>query len=42
MAILISDPETLNSAASLNIGAGAALQPAEYPGVDHLLEHMVF
>ena len=42
MAILISDPDTDTSAASLNVNAGAALDQAEHPGTAHFLEHMLF
>tara|TARA_B110000285_G_C14702964_1_gene414260 strand:- start:95 stop:451 length:357 start_codon:yes stop_codon:yes gene_type:complete len=39
---MISDPETEKSAASLNVGVGAALDPKTHMGAAHFLEHMLF
>ena len=40
--MLIHDPAGDMSAASLDVGVGAALDPKEYPGTAHFLEHMLF
>ena len=40
--ILISDPETDKSAASLDVHVGAALDPKPLYGTAHFLEHMLF
>ena len=40
--LLIHDPEGDMSAASLDVKVGAALDPKEYPGTAHFLEHMLF
>jgi len=39
---MISDPETEKSAAALNVGVGAALDPKTHMGAAHFLEHMLF
>lgn len=41
-AFLISDPSTHESAASLAVEIGCWHDPAEYPGMAHFCEHMVF
>jgi len=41
-AYLISDPDTDQSAASITVDAGSWLDPKEYPGLAHFLEHMLF
>lgn len=41
-AILIHDPQTDKSAASIGIKVGGALDPRNYSGVAHFLEHMLF
>lgn len=41
-AVLISDPETRESAAALSVEAGSWQDPKEYPGMAHFLEHMLF
>ena len=41
-AILILDPETTKSSASLQVGVGSCLDPKEFPGLAHFLEHMLF
>jgi secreted Zn-dependent insulinase-like peptidase len=40
--MLIHDPEADMSAASLDVKVGAALDPKEYMGAAHFLEHMLF
>lgn len=40
--LLISDPETDQSAAALSISVGSWNDPTEYPGMAHFLEHMLF
>lgn len=40
--LLIHDPEGDMSAASLDVKVGAALDPKDYPGTAHFLEHMLF
>lgn len=40
--IIVKDKETQKSAASMDIGVGAALDPKETPGLAHFLEHMLF
>ncbi|MFT5319924.1 MAG: insulysin [Pseudohongiellaceae bacterium] len=40
--ILISDPETDKAAASMDINAGSNSDPAEFEGLAHFLEHMLF
>ncbi|NGX26394.1 MAG: Protease 3 [Chlamydiae bacterium] len=41
-AYLISDPEIEQSAAALAVQAGSWNDPAEFPGMAHFLEHMLF
>jgi secreted Zn-dependent insulinase-like peptidase len=40
--LLISDPDTDKSAAALDVRVGSGSDPAERPGLAHLLEHMLF
>ena len=40
--MLIHDPEADMSAASLDVKVGAALDPKDYMGTAHFLEHMLF
>lgn len=40
--MLISDPSTDLSAASLSVACGSYLDPPELPGLAHYVEHMVF
>jgi hypothetical protein len=40
--LLISDPSTDRSAASLDVHAGYMLDPEKFPGLAHFLEHMLF
>ena len=40
--LLLSDPETDFSAASLDINVGSALDPKQFQGIAHFLEHMLF
>ena len=40
--LLVSDPQTDRSAASLDVNAGYLLDPAEFPGLAHFCEHMLF
>jgi insulysin len=40
--LLISDPNADQSAASVAVGAGSWSDPAEYPGMAHFCEHMLF
>jgi secreted Zn-dependent insulinase-like peptidase len=40
--ILISDTEAMYSSASINVGVGSALDPKEFQGTAHFLEHMLF
>jgi len=40
--ILISDPDTDKSCASLSVNIGALLDPKPYSGLAHFLEHMLF
>lgn len=41
-ALLISDPRIDKSAAALTVKTGSWEDPAEYPGIAHFLEHMLF
>lgn len=41
-AILISDPISVNSGASLSVRAGANNDPLDFPGLAHFCEHMLF
>lgn len=41
-ALLISDPKTDQSAATITVGAGSWEDPDAYPGIAHFLEHMLF
>lgn len=40
--LLISDPKADQSAASVRVGVGSWHDPAEYPGMAHFCEHMLF
>lgn len=40
--ILVSDPETDKAAASMDINAGSNSDPADFEGLAHFLEHMLF
>ena len=40
--LLVSDPTTDRSAASLDVHAGYMLDPDQFPGLAHFLEHMLF
>ena len=40
--ILVSDPDSQKSAASVNVGVGSFSDPNEFPGLAHFLEHMLF
>ncbi|MFM7119786.1 MAG: insulinase family protein, partial [Gammaproteobacteria bacterium] len=40
--LLVSDPDTDKAAASLVVFRGSHHDPAEYPGLAHFLEHMLF
>ena len=40
--MLISDPETDKSAASLDVKVGSSLDPRDFYGTAHFLEHMLF
>ena len=39
--LLISDPETTKSAASMSVNIGSLLDPKEYQGLAHFCEHML-
>lgn len=41
-AVLISDPHTDQSSATLVVGAGSWQDPEPYPGLAHFVEHMLF
>jgi len=41
-AYIISDPSATQSAAALTVQAGSWQDPEEYPGMAHLIEHMLF
>ena len=40
--LLISDPDAVKSSVALSVAAGSFDEPAEFPGLAHLLEHMLF
>lgn len=40
--LLVSDPTTDKSAASLDVNIGSLSDPRELPGLAHFLEHMLF
>jgi insulysin len=40
--LLVSDPTAEKAAASVDIDAGSNSDPAEFPGLTHFLEHMLF
>lgn len=40
--LLVSDPETERSAASMSVGVGHMSDPDNIPGLAHFLEHMLF
>ncbi len=40
--LLISDPNSSNSAASLSVGVGSTFDPNEALGLAHFCEHMMF
>lgn len=40
--VLISDPETDLSGASMDVAAGSFDDPSDYPGLAHFCEHMLF
>jgi secreted Zn-dependent insulinase-like peptidase len=40
--LLISDPDTDKAAAALDVAVGSADDPAEFQGLAHFLEHMLF
>jgi secreted Zn-dependent insulinase-like peptidase len=40
--LIVSDPATDKAAASLDVNIGSASDPAEYQGLAHFLEHMLF
>ncbi len=40
--MLVSDPETEKAAAALDVNAGSNADPAEFQGLAHFLEHMLF
>lgn len=40
--LLISDPNTDRSAASVDVNAGYLLDPKDFPGLAHFCEHMLF
>ncbi len=40
--LLISDPQTLKSSASLTVNIGSLSDPKEYFGLAHFCEHMLF
>ena len=41
-ALLVSDPEADQAAASMNVGVGSAQDPEDLAGLAHFLEHMLF
>ena len=40
--LLIQDPAATKAAASLSVGVGQFQDPADYSGLAHYLEHMLF
>lgn len=40
--VMVKDQETTTSAAAMQVEVGSALNPEEYPGLAHFLEHMLF
>ena len=40
--MLVSDPESETCAASLHVGVGNLKDPAEFDGLAHFCEHMLF
>ena len=40
--LLVSDPEIEKASAALTVGVGSQLDPVEFQGVAHFLEHMLF
>lgn len=40
--LLVSDPTTERSAASMSVGVGHMSDPDNVPGLAHFLEHMLF
>ena len=40
--LLMSDPDTDRSSASVNVKVGYMSDPAEFPGLAHFCEHMLF
>ena len=40
--LLVSDPEAVRAAAAVNVAAGSNSDPAEFNGLAHFLEHMLF
>lgn len=40
--LIISDPEADKSAAALNVNIGSLTDPADFPGLAHFCEHMLF
>lgn len=40
--LLVSDPESSLSYASMDVNAGSWVEPREIPGLAHYLEHMLF
>ena len=41
-ALVVSDPDTDQAAAALNVNVGSGDDPSERPGLAHFLEHMLF
>ncbi len=39
--VLVEDPLEMQSKVTLDVGAGSFLEPKEYPGLAHFLEHML-
>lgn len=40
--LIVQDPEAQNTSAALAVGAGSHHEPKQWPGLAHLLEHMLF